>query len=715
MLGLVLLTLLAPPDGDRRDALARYGAGVLKQSRDELLSAQSQYEAAATADPTATAPLKALIPLYLDLGRDPAAERTARKVLDLDPEDAATGLALGRMLLTAKKPIDAMTVLMKAAASPRLSDDPGAAADLFLELARAAEAANNPGAAEAALKKRVDLLIAKRLPIARSYRWTTAEVDHISAETWERLGTVRLGRRDWDGATGAFQNAHTLFADPDGANDPTAAARLDRNRAKVAAAKGDFAEAVTRQAAYLAAKPVGLAPLVEYAAYIRSAGQDSVAVFERLAAANSRSERVKWVLAAERGRADFARVAAAKEQLFGFAKSSTDPELFALIAEFLRTAGRPDDALDWIAQASSAAFGESPVSAKVKRMALVADAVAGNSALAEAVVSRAATELGSGTKRTPAVWECVGWLAERTGRADVADDAVLTAFHQSANPANDLLYSAIRVYTRRGRWDEVLAACDKSILAAGKSFPYWAHVHKALAYAEMGREADALAALVDAGKLDFQLEWKFDLRSRKVEVLTRLERYDRAVQEAEKLLAEQSRPGDVAQVRYQLATAYLGQKRFDKAEESLQAVLEYNPDDVLALNNLGYHLADDGRKLPEAETMIRRAVELNRDERARAGNPVPENGIYLDSLGWVLFRRGKLAEARAVFEQAVAFPEGAGDPVVWDHYGDVLYKLGEKEKAREAWRKAEPGYAVGHKGREGGRREELKRKLDLFP
>jgi tetratricopeptide (TPR) repeat protein len=231
----------------------------------------------------------------------------------------------------------------------------------------------------------------------------------------------------------------------------------------------------------------------------------------------------------------------------------------------------------------------------------------------------------------------------------------------------------------------------------------------------MGREADALAALVDAGKLDFQLEWKFDLRSRKVEVFTRLERYDRAVQEAEKLLAEQSRPGDVAQVRYQLATAYLGQKRFDKAEESLRAVLEANPDDVLALNNLGYHLADDGRKLPEAEAMIRRAVELNRDERARAGNPVPENGIYLDSLGWVLFRRGKLVEARAVFEQAVAFPEGAGDPVVWDHYGDVLYKLGEKEKAREAWRKAEPGYAVGHKGREGSRREELKRKLDLFP
>src|SRR5262245_54302948 len=102
MAGLLFLTLLAPPDGDRRDALARFGAGVLKQNRDQLVSAQKEYEAAAKADPAATAPLRALIPVYLDLGRDPAAERAARKVLELDPDDAATGLARGRMPLAAQ-------------------------------------------------------------------------------------------------------------------------------------------------------------------------------------------------------------------------------------------------------------------------------------------------------------------------------------------------------------------------------------------------------------------------------------------------------------------------------------------------------------------------------------------------------------------------------------------------------------------------------------
>src|SRR6476646_7295774 len=103
MIGLLLLTLLAPPEGDRRDALARYGAAVLKQGRDELVSAQRQFEAATKADPAAAAPLRALIPVYLDLGRDPAAERAARKVLELDPDDAPTGLALGKMLLRVRK------------------------------------------------------------------------------------------------------------------------------------------------------------------------------------------------------------------------------------------------------------------------------------------------------------------------------------------------------------------------------------------------------------------------------------------------------------------------------------------------------------------------------------------------------------------------------------------------------------------------------------
>jgi tetratricopeptide (TPR) repeat protein len=274
---------------------------------------------------------------------------------------------------------------------------------------------------------------------------------------------------------------------------------------------------------------------------------------------------------------------------------------------------------------------------------------------------------------------------------------------------------SFRALRRKNQWEELVRVCDR--LAASSDLPhkYWAFTQKASACAELGREREALDALSRVSPDNLMVQWKHDLRLKRVEVLNRLGAYARAAAEGEELLAVQTTPNDLARVRYVLTNAYLGLKQFDKAEAALREVLEYDPDDALALNNLGYHLADEGRKLPEAEVLIRRAIALNRDVRARAGNPVTESGVYLDSLGWVLFRRGKLAEAKAAFERAVTDPDGAADPLVWDHFGDVLYKLGEKEQARAAWKKAEPGYAVGRQGREGGRKEELQRKLALFP
>jgi tetratricopeptide (TPR) repeat protein len=134
---------------------------------------------------------------------------------------------------------------------------------------------------------------------------------------------------------------------------------------------------------------------------------------------------------------------------------------------------------------------------------------------------------------------------------------------------------------------------------------------------------------------------------------------------------------------------------------------------VLALNNLGYNLADQGRKLAEAEEMVRRAVELDRDERARAGIAQAESAAYLDSLGWVLFRKGNLAEAREYLAKAADLSDGAADPTVWDHLGDVCFRLGEKAKAKEAWGKAAGLYENSHQGRQLGRLDEVRRKLKL--
>lgn len=716
MIGLFLFACFAPPDGDHRDALSRFGAAVLKLGRDELVSAQNQFEAATKADPGAAAPLKALIPVYLDLGRDPAAERAARRVLVLDPEDAETGLALGRMLLATKKPKEAAAVLTKAASSPRLAGDPATAIDLYHELARAAEQSDDLPAAESALSRRLDLLQTKKTPVARSTGRSPEDVDRMTAESWERLGAVRTALRKWDGAASAFERARSVFADPKGVNDPAAAARVHRNLARVADARGDAPAAVKHQAAYLAAMAPGLSPLVDYATYLRKAGRDADAEFERLAGANPRSERLKWVLAAERGRANLAAAAGASQDLIAFTTGTTDPELFAFAASYFAEVGRSEVALDWAETIFKAAKEDAtPGSSKAKRMALVAEAIRANRALALGVVFQAASDLRTGKTRSDAAWEFVAWLAHQTGQEEVAGDAAVAAV-RSNNRSPEVLVQAFRTYERRREWQKLVEVCDKYLENRGDGKQYFrALVTRAHALAELDLGNQALQTLENAERVDWNNDGKFSLRVQRIRILSILGQYHRAASAAESLLAEQTRPYEVAQVRYVLADAYLGLNRIDKAEVEWRAVLEADPDDVLALNNLGYHLADFGIKLPEAEELIRRAIALDADDRARAGNPVADSGVYLDRLGWVQFRRGKLAEAKATIEKALSFPDGAADPVVWDHYGDVLFKLGEREKAKAAWRKAEPGYATGHQGRQGGRKDELKRKLDLIP
>ena len=112
-----------------------------------------------------------------------------------------------------------------------------------------------------------------------------------------------------------------------------------------------------------------------------------------------------------------------------------------------------------------------------------------------------------------------------------------------------------------------------------------------------------------------------------------------------------------------------------QAEEWLEEVLDEFPNDESAMNDLGYLWADANKNLARARRMIQAAVDAE-----------PGNMAYRDSLGWVLFRQGKYAEAVAELEKAAADknPDGA----VLDHLGDAYQKAGRRDKAVEAWGRA---------------------------
>jgi tetratricopeptide (TPR) repeat protein len=127
-----------------------------------------------------------------------------------------------------------------------------------------------------------------------------------------------------------------------------------------------------------------------------------------------------------------------------------------------------------------------------------------------------------------------------------------------------------------------------------------------------------------------------------------------------------------------LSVVYVNQGNFGQGESELEILFERAPDDAGFNNDLGYLYADQGKKLEQAEAMIRKAVE---DE--------PENAAYLDSLGWVLFKRGKTKEAVEPLEKAVKRLEGSGgDATIYEHLGDVYFQLRETAKAKVAWTKA---------------------------
>ena len=117
------------------------------------------------------------------------------------------------------------------------------------------------------------------------------------------------------------------------------------------------------------------------------------------------------------------------------------------------------------------------------------------------------------------------------------------------------------------------------------------------------------------------------------------------------------------------------------AEQAVRDVLKREPDNPTALNFLGYMWAEHDRNLDQAVTMIDRALAQD-----------PDNGAFIDSLGWAYYRLGRLGEARTQLEKAVRLT--GGDPVVLEHLGDVYKDLVLKDLAREQYRlslAADPG------------------------
>ena len=136
-------------------------------------------------------------------------------------------------------------------------------------------------------------------------------------------------------------------------------------------------------------------------------------------------------------------------------------------------------------------------------------------------------------------------------------------------------------------------------------------------------------------------------------------------------------PGDTT-IGFELGAVFDKQKKFADAESAFRQVLSKEPDNAPALNYLGYMLAERGERLNESVDFLKKALALE-----------PENGSYLDSLGWAYYKSDRLDLAAENLQRAA--DQLKANSVIQDHYGDVLFRLSRYDEAIAAWTRALAG------------------------
>jgi tetratricopeptide (TPR) repeat protein len=165
------------------------------------------------------------------------------------------------------------------------------------------------------------------------------------------------------------------------------------------------------------------------------------------------------------------------------------------------------------------------------------------------------------------------------------------------------------------------------------------------------------------------------IASRAAHVFGELGRHDAAVDALER--AARRQPGEV-DLQFELGAAYERARRHADAERVFRAIVAAHPSHALALNYLGYMLAERGERLEEAVSLVTRALAIE-----------PDNPSFHDSLGWAYYQQRRYDLAEPHLARAAA---GAGtSSVILDHYGDVLLALQRPAEAIAAWQKALAG------------------------
>ena len=236
---------------DHLEAVRLYAIGALKESANCLIEAAHLYEDALRLEPNAVPILRSLSSLYFALDRVEDGCQICEKILAVDPSDFNTGLLYARHLRVLARPRDAVRILEKMAAAPKLLEHPDLRAQVHFDLAALDEILEENAKAEAALRTLVAVLEDPG-PLIELGPYSREEILLQAAETYERLGRLNLKLNQPTQAIADIERAAK--------KDPNRAGRLSYNLTEVLVHQGKAAEALDRLQDYLRTQPNGVEP-----------------------------------------------------------------------------------------------------------------------------------------------------------------------------------------------------------------------------------------------------------------------------------------------------------------------------------------------------------------------------------------------------------------------------------------------------------------------
>ncbi len=696
-------------DLDQAEAQKLFALGVILERDNKLIEALKTYEEALRLDPDATPIYRALIPLYVALDRTESVYRACERTLELDPDDFETGYLYARQLRGNDRAADALALLTRLASRPKLKDAPEMHARITYDCGLIHEARGEWSKAVAAYQQSVAVLD-HPAPLLDLGTYTREELRNQAAETYERIGRAYLKQKKTEEAGEAFKAATK--------RDPLRGGRLSYNLAEVLNAEGKFQGALDHLDKYLLSQPAGTEAYelkIQLQRKLGKAANEIVDQLEKASQADPHNQSLQLLLAREyRNNRQTADAEAIYQKLV---KERPTPEvykeLFTLYKEEGPNLSRVLSLLDGAITNSTREENADAGDASRARSMLVV--LRDDPAMVKGLLVEVQQRINAGAKLAHQTRVLFASLAARARQLDLAERLYRSCLRSGQRQNEHEVYTGLlQVLELAHKNQAVIDVCHEGLERAQLTNRIVFHLYLSQALMNQGKNKEALAAADDAVNESGDKDRLMCQRNR-VALLTQAGKLDQALAECQDLLKKYNGPGDVRSIRYTLAEVYSARKERSKSEEQLRKILEDDPGEARAHNDLGYVLADGNRNLAEAEKLIRKALELDRKQR-REGTWVGldgdlDNAAYVDSLGWVLFRQGQLNEARQQLERASQLPGGAEDPVVWDHLGDVLFRIGERARARQTWRKALELYEVEQRRRPDEHYRDLKQKL----